>query len=143
LTRVDDPHDRSLPAIAVTCAEGVAVAIAARDSRARLGIAVASISGSPHNDALGPTERAILSRWAGPARSEWSARFRCAREAAARSIGMRIADDPTAAEVVQADATSGVLQVRIAATSARPMLVATARRGESVWAWTSGEGVDP
>jgi malonyl CoA-acyl carrier protein transacylase len=143
LTWVDDPHDRSLPAIAVAGAEGVAVAIAARDSRARLGVAVASISGSPHNDAPSPTERAILSRWAGPARSEWSARFRCAREAAARSIGMRIDDDPTAAEVVQADATSGVLRVRIAATTAKPMPVATARRGESVWAWTSGEGVDP
>jgi hypothetical protein len=144
LTRVDEPRDRSLPAIAIADADGVAVAIAARNPRARPGIAVASIPARPDDEVpLTPLERTILARWSGPARAEWSARFRCAREAAVRSAGKGIADAGQASEVVHADAASGVLHVRIAATDARPMLVATAQRGESVWAWTLGQGVEP
>jgi hypothetical protein len=145
LTRVDDSRDRSLPAIAIADADGVAIAIAARDPHARLGAAVAPISGRPPDveAAFTPGERTILTRWTGLARAEWSARFRCAKEAAVRSAGTGIADDQHAAEVVHADIGSGALHVRIAATGVRPMLVASARRGESVWAWTLGEGVDP
>ncbi len=44
LTRLDDASDRSLPSIAIADAEGVAVAIAARDPDARLGIAIAPIA---------------------------------------------------------------------------------------------------
>jgi 4'-phosphopantetheinyl transferase superfamily len=124
----------------------VAIAIAARDPHARPGAAVAPISGRPPDDveaAFTPGERTILARWTGPARAEWSARFRCAKEAAVRSAGAGIADDPHAVEVVHANIGGGALQVRPAATGVRPMLVASARRGESVWAWTLGEGVDP
>ncbi len=90
MTRVDDPADRSLPAIAIAEAEGVAVAIAARDPRARAGIAVERIPerpGGPEESRLTPGERALLARWSGPARIEWITRFGCAREAAARAAG--------------------------------------------------------
>jgi malonyl CoA-acyl carrier protein transacylase len=144
LTRVDQPRDRSLPPIAIADADGVAVAIAARDPRAHPGIAVAAIPARPDDESAStPPERTLLARWSGPDRTEWSARFRCAREAAIRSAGTRIAGDRSAADVVHADATSGAVHVRIGATGARPMHVATARRGESVWAWTLGQGVEP
>ena len=81
LTRVDDPADRSLPAIAIAEAEGVAVAIAARDPRDRVGIAVERIPERPsglEESRFTPGERAILARWSGPTRLEWIARFGCA-----------------------------------------------------------------
>jgi hypothetical protein len=146
LTRVDDPGDRSLPSIAIADAEGVAVAIAARDPRARAGIAVALISGRPGNfeeAALTPGERALLARWTGPCRAEWVARFLCARSAADRSAGTGVASSPHAAEVVRADEASGILHVRLGSTNNEPLRVVSGRRGEYAWAWTLGGGVEP
>jgi hypothetical protein len=142
LTHVEDPLDRSIPSIAIADADGVAVAIAAPDPVARLGIAVAPIPNRPEAD-FTAAERAILSRWDGPARSEWAARFRCARDAALRSAGMGIAEGRHAAEVVRADATSGLLHVRLDASGVNPLPVASARRGDYAWAWTLGEGANP
>jgi hypothetical protein len=138
--RVDDPRDRSLPSVAIADAEGVAVAIAVRDPRIRPGIAVASIAGEP---ALTPGERTLLARWPAPEQSEWSVRFRCAREAAIRAAGAGFATGLPAAEVVRLDESSGAVQVRIASIESSPIRVTTGRRGEYAWAWTLGEGVEP
>ncbi len=146
LTRVDDPADRSLPAIAIAEAEGVALAIAARDPRARVGIAVERITertGGSEESRFTPGERALLARWSGPARLEWIARFGCAREAAARAAGTALAGEPNTAEVVRADEASGVLHVRADTPSTETWRVASARRGEYAWAWTLGGRIEP
>jgi malonyl CoA-acyl carrier protein transacylase len=140
LIRIDDPRDRSLPSIAIADAEGVAVAIAARDPQIRPGIAVASI---PGESAFTPGEQAALARWPDPKKAEWAARFRCAREAAIKASGAGSATSSQPAEVVRVDESSGAILVRIAATDAPLIRVTTGRRGEYAWAWTLGEGVEP
>jgi hypothetical protein len=141
LTRVDDLADRSLPSIAIADAEGVAIAIAKRDPRARLGIAVAVIAERPddHEEStFTPGEQAILARWTGPARVEWSARLRCAREAACAAL----VEAAPAPEVVGIDESSGAVHVRMAAVTKQSLCVVSAQRGEYAWAWTIGEGVE-
>ena len=146
LTRVDAPADRSLPAIAIAEAEGVAVAIAARDPRARVGIDVELISDRPggfEESRFTPGERALLARWSGSARADWITRFGCARAAAARAVGTGPAGGAHAAEVVRVDEPGGVLHVRPGPTITEPLRVASARRGDYAWAWTLVGGVEP
>jgi hypothetical protein len=147
LIRVDDPGDRTLPAVAIADADGVAVAIAARDAEARLGIAVEVIGGHPgglEEVAFTQGERDLLARWSGPNSLEWVARFSCAKEAAARAVGVDLAGGPSAAEVVRADEATGVLHLRLASTITGPLRVASARRGEYAWAWARARGgVEP
>jgi hypothetical protein len=147
LIRVDDPGDQTLPAIAIADADGVAVAIAARDPMAHLGIAVAVIpahTGGLEQAALTPSERALLGRWSGPTSLEWAARFACAREAAARAVGTGLDGGTRPAEIIDADEVTGDVRVRLASTTDVPLRVASARRGEYAWAWAlAGGGVQP
>jgi phosphopantetheinyl transferase (holo-ACP synthase) len=145
LARFDDLSDRMLPSIAIAEADGVALAVAVREPGARPGIAVAPIPHRPDGlaeSAFTSGERALLSRWAGPALLEWAARFQCAREAAIAAAGTGSATGPQAGEVVRADESSGAVHVRLDATSAKPLRVATARRGEYAWALTLREGAE-
>jgi hypothetical protein len=97
-----------------------------------------------------PSEQSLLSRWSGPARAEWAARFRCARQAAARAAGMGQDAGSSSAEVVHVDEDTGVLQVRIAPALpaaypdrlVNPLRVISARRGEHAWAGTLAEGAE-
>ncbi len=148
LTRVDYPSDRTLPSIAIAEAGGVAVAVAvaAREPRARPGIAVATIPvrpDGPEEPVFSAGERALLSGWSGPARFEWAVRFRCAKQAAIQAAGTGFAAGTIAAEVVRVDQPSGTLHVRLDSMSARPLRVASARRGEYAWALTLREGAGP
>jgi hypothetical protein len=145
LVRVADPSDRSLPSIAIAEAGGVAMAAAARDPRARLGIAVAPIADRSRGLAesrLAEGERALLARWTGPASLEWTARFHCAKEAAIAAAGAGFAGDQHAAEVVRADESNGILHVRVDSMSGEPLRVASARRAEYAWALTLAEGAE-
>jgi malonyl CoA-acyl carrier protein transacylase len=145
LIRVDDPGDWTLPAIAISDADGVAVATAARDPRTLSGIAVAVIAARPSGleTIFTPGERAILARWSGPDSPEWVARFSCAKEAAARAAGTGLDGGPHATEVVRADEVTGVLHVSLASTITGALRVTTARRGEYAWARAqSGRGVE-
>ena len=45
-------------------------------------------------------ERSLLDRWTGPSRTEWVARFWCAKEAAAKASGLGFAGGPASAEIV-------------------------------------------
>ena len=153
LVRVQDTEDRSLPAISIAHADGVAVALAARDPSALVGIDVEPITNRPpgfEESAFTPTERRSLSRWTGGRRAEWVARFWCAKEAAAKAAGVGLAAGPTSAEVVGIDEESAEMQVRLppellAACPQRiesPLRVVSARRGNYAWAWTLGEGAE-
>ncbi len=137
LTRVEDPGDRSLPSIAIGQAEGVAVAIAVREPGARPGIAVATVLPDADDADLTAAERELLVGLS-HSRAEWLARFRCAREAAARCDGAGI--DGHRAEVVGAEGTGGALRVRPNPTAPETLLVHTNRRGECAWAWTLKDG---
>ncbi len=151
LVRVQDREDRALPAISIAHADGVAVALAARDPSALVGIDVEPITSRPsgfEESAFTPAERSLLDRWTGANRAEWVARFWCAKEAAAKAAGVGLAAGPSSAEVVGIDEGSAEMLVRLspellAACSKRiesHLRAVSARRGNYAWAWTLEAG---
>jgi acyl transferase domain-containing protein/phosphopantetheinyl transferase len=151
LVHVGDPGDRSLPAISIAHADGVAVALGASDPSALVGIDVEPVTNRPlgfEESAFTQDERTMLGRWNGANRAEWVARFWCAREAAAKAVGVGLSAGPKIAEVVSIDERSGEMHVRLSlelrtACSERMenhLRVFSARRGHYAWAWTLGEG---
>ena len=146
------PGDRSLPAISIADCDGVAVAVAALDPAARVGIEVAAIIDRPESflaSAFTRGERSLLERWQGSSRLEWIARFWCAKEAAAKAAGVDSAGDPADFEVTGFDLDSGAMQIRLAPAApaasgdhfVNPLRVVSARRAGHAWAWTLGAGV--
>jgi acyl transferase domain-containing protein len=150
-TRVVEPDDASLPAIAIADCDGVAVALAALEQAARPGIAVAAIAAGEENflaSAFTAPERSLLARLAPASRVEWIARLWCAKQAAARSVNMQ--PDAPAALVRDFDPETGVVRVCLASDgraaadrNAQVLRVVSARRGGFAWAWTLGEGAEP
>jgi len=153
LIHLGQPGDPSLPAISIADCDGVAVAVAALDPAARVGIDVAAIVDRPESflaSAFTFQERSLLCRWEGSSRMEWVARFWCAKQAAARAAGGGSAALPAGAEVVRFDEGSGAMHVSLApavvAASAHhivnPLRVVSARRAGHAWAWTLGAGAE-
>ncbi len=138
-----------LPALSIAHVDGVAVALAAVDPGARVGIDLEPIverSSGFEATAFTPGERALLDSWAGLERAERVARFWCAKEAVAKATGLGFVDGPSGSEVVSvlADGIVGVrLWGKLAASwpelADRPIRVITGRRGDHAWAWTLGE----
>jgi acyl transferase domain-containing protein/phosphopantetheinyl transferase len=165
LTIASDEHGRPLlsrlgeaapgltPAISIAHADGVALALAALDPTARVGIDIEPIVDRPASfeaTAFTSRERALLDRWMGPSRAEWTTRFWCAREAAAKATGLRSAGGPSRVEVVDVNEETGVIDVRVATeqvtapadkVSENPLHVVSGRRGQRAWAWTLGKGI--
>ncbi len=164
LAVVSDRHDRpnlfSLsapadPAAAVSIAhtDGIAVAIAAANPAACVGIDVEAIVDIPavfEASAFTPAEQLLLSKFAAPVRAEWIARFRCGKDAAAKAMGFGLPAEPLACEIAQVDETSGIMRVQVrtqvdqapAAMAVDSLFVVSQRRGDHVWAWTLLEGAD-
>jgi acyl transferase domain-containing protein/phosphopantetheinyl transferase (holo-ACP synthase) len=154
LNRLEGMAAAAMPAISIAHAEGVAIALAVLDPTARVGIDVEPIIDRPATflvEAFTPRERALLDRWTGPSRSEWIARFWCAKVAAAKASGMGLAGRPAIAEVVDFHEDTGVVHVRLApeglapgAENAyeNPLRVISARRGQRAWAWTIRKGIN-
>jgi phosphopantetheinyl transferase len=151
LVRVEDREDRSLPAISIAHAEGVAVALAARDSSASVGIDVEPITNRPpgfEETAFTASERSLLDRFTATDRAEWVTRFWCAKQAAAKAAGVGLSAGPLSAEIVAVDQESAAMNVRLSPESlaacarriANPLRIVSARRGNYAWAWTLGEG---
>ncbi|HWE36300.1 MAG TPA: beta-ketoacyl synthase N-terminal-like domain-containing protein, partial [Isosphaeraceae bacterium] len=137
--------DEAMPAVSIAHTAGVAVAIAAHDPAARVGIDVEKVvdrAATFEAMAFSPRERALLDRLPRGARAEWIARFWTAKEAAAKATGLALIAGPSSVEVVAADEEGriGVVLRDELATScldlAEPLHVRTDRRGEYVWAWT-------
>jgi phosphopantetheinyl transferase len=152
-----EPDRTDLPAVSIAHTQGVAVAIAAPDPDARVGIDVEPITDrSPGFERLAfdDAERAWLDRLAGsdpgPGRAEWVARLWCAKEAVAKATGLGLVGGPGSVSVVAADAASGVVAVALGPDLAaacpdrenRPLRAVTARRGDHAWAWTLAERID-
>jgi acyl transferase domain-containing protein/phosphopantetheinyl transferase (holo-ACP synthase) len=152
LAHVAAPADLTLPSISIAHCEGVAVALAANDPSARLGIDVAAITERPESfeaSAFTTGERSLLDRWPGSSRSEWVTRFWCAKEAAVKATGgAGPASGSSSAEILDVDDASGVLRVGLAPElvgasrdhGADSLRVVSARRGDYAWAWVLGEG---
>ncbi|WP_435010545.1 beta-ketoacyl synthase N-terminal-like domain-containing protein [Tundrisphaera lichenicola] len=147
-----DPSRIDLPSISIAHVDGVAVALASLDPRARLGIDVEPIverSGGFESTAFLPGEIELLGGRSGADRAEWVARLWCAKEATAKATGLGFIDGPSGVEVVQVG-RDGVLVVRLRGglasscpdLSGFPIRVTTARRGDRIWAWTLGERID-
>ncbi|HEV3120718.1 MAG TPA: 4'-phosphopantetheinyl transferase superfamily protein, partial [Isosphaeraceae bacterium] len=150
---VAEPQGPALPAISIAHTDGVAVALAALDPEARVGIDVERIeerSVGFEAKAFSASERALLDLLPSP-RSAWVARFWCAKEAVAKVTGFGLMGDPANVEIVKAEAHDGSLNVRLGPklANACPALagaclkVYSQRRGDYVWAWTIAEGAQP
>jgi phosphopantetheine--protein transferase-like protein len=128
------------------------VALAALDPDAPVGVDVEPIvERDPSFEAAAFTsgERTLLDRWSGPSRAEWTARFWCAKEAAAKASGLGLAGGPASAEILLVHEETGAIDVHLAPELAAawpefdcrtPVRVVSARRGQHVWAWTIGTG---
>ena len=143
-----DPGDGAMPAVSIAHTEGVAVAIAGRNPRARVGIDVEKIverAASFEAMAFSAGERSLLDRAPGD-RAEWVARLWTAKEAAAKATGLAMAAGPSSVEAVATD-EDGRVDVALGAELAgacpdlagRPIAVRTGRRGGYIWAWTVNE----
>jgi phosphopantetheinyl transferase len=150
-----EPDRTDLPAVSIAHTKGVAVAIAAPDPDARVGIDVEPITErSPDFErlAFAAGERAWLDRLAdpGPGRAEWVARLWCAKEAVAKATGLGLVGGPGSVSVVGVEAAGGAVAVALGPelAAACPDLgdhrlrAVTQRRGEYVWAWTLAERID-
>jgi malonyl CoA-acyl carrier protein transacylase/phosphopantetheinyl transferase (holo-ACP synthase) len=149
-----EPWRDDLPAVSIAHAGGVAVALAALDPGARVGIDVEPIvprGAGFEAIAFDDAERALLDEVGRSDRAEWVARFWCAKEAVAKASGRGMAGGPSGSAVVAADLISGVVamepgpELRAACPewSGRTIRVVTARRGDYAWAWTVGDGGPP
>jgi acyl transferase domain-containing protein/phosphopantetheinyl transferase (holo-ACP synthase) len=146
-----EPGRADLPSISIAHVEGVAVALACVDPASRIGIDVEPIvdrSSRFEATAFLLGERGLLDRWSGPERSEWVARFWCAKEAVAKATGRGFVEGPSGVEVVEVgrDGTlgarlRGALGVSCPDLANQIIRVVTARRGEFAWAWTLAEGI--
>ena len=151
-----EPDRTDLPAVSIAHTNGVAVALAAPDPDARVGIDVEPIAErSPDFERLAfdAAELEWLDRLApepGALRAEWIARLWCAKEAVAKATGLGLVGGPRAVAVVAVETTTGAVAVALGPELAahcpdlngRPVRATTARRGEYVWAWTLGERID-
>jgi hypothetical protein len=131
-------------AVSMAHAEGVAVAIAAADPRARTGIEVEAISIGPEDvdsSEFTAPEQLLLARCSPPDRAEWITRIRCARNAARRAIGLSV-------EITDVHEDSGIMRAKVAVETdqalaagiVESLFVVTRRRGGYAWAWTLVEG---
>lgn len=121
LVAVDVP---AMPALTFAHAEGVAVALACDNPATPLGIDVARM------DAV-ETDAAEVDP------NEMPARLESACRAAASAFGIRVED----VTIVDVDRSQGEVHVRVPSAAGSAIRVATARRGDHVWAWTLGERV--
>lgn len=144
-----EPERKGLPAVSLTHTEGVALALAALDPETRVGIDVERIverEAGFEEIAFTDDERRWLDAVAEADRSEWIARFWCAKEAGAKATGFALLAGPASVQVVSADRRSGAVNVVLGPDLAnacrdwdeRPIQTFTARRGEYAWAWTLG-----
>jgi len=152
LRSLAEPGQDDLPAVSIAHADGVAVALAALDPTARVGIDVMPIADrSPgfESVAFTPAELAFLDHLAGAsaARAEWVARLWAAKEAAAKATGLGLVGGPTDVEIVEVTPDHGTVAVAPGATlrgswpvaEGDAMRVHTERRGSYAWAWTRGD----
>jgi phosphopantetheinyl transferase (holo-ACP synthase) len=136
-----EPNRADMPAVSIAHTEGVAIAIAARDPRSRVGIDVERIvdrSESFEAIAFVPEERALIPR---NDRDAWIARFWTAKEAAAKATGLALLAGPSSVRVVSINGETLALKLGPDLAAACPDLmdrtlnVRTARRGDYVWAY--------
>ncbi len=142
------------PDVSIAHVEGVAVAIAARQSGSRVGIDIEPIverSSSFETLAFSDDERKLLDDVLHDLRAEWIARFWCAKEAAAKAVGEGLIGGPKTVAVVSADWRSGVVNVgpgsefgeACSKSLAELIRVQTCKRGNFAWAWAVLEQREP
>jgi len=151
MIHLGQPENADLPAISIAHCEGVAVALASVDPLSRPGIDVEAIVDRPEGfeaSAFTLEEQALFDCWPASSRTEWIARFWCAKEAAAKAAGTGFNLGAKSAQVVEVDVASGVMHVKLTPPFAaenldslvNPIRVVSARRAGYAWAWTLGEG---
>jgi phosphopantetheinyl transferase len=142
-----EPGRSDLPVVSIAHAEEVAVAIAAVDPGARVGIDVARVVSrgeSFERTAFDDGERRLLDAIDPRERDAWAARMWCAKEAAAKATGHALIAGPRSVVADSLDAASGVIGVRLGRELVAacpelgpgPFRVSTAVRDGYAWAWT-------
>jgi acyl transferase domain-containing protein/4'-phosphopantetheinyl transferase EntD len=141
------PDWTSTPSVSIAHTEGAAIALAARNPHARVGIDVERIvSRSEAFEAIAFSvgERALLDCLAKDARDEWCARLWCAKESAAKATGLALVAGPSSVDVIEVDQETGQMLVKLGPDLANscpelakvPVLVSTHRREDFAWGWT-------
>ncbi|MEO6811736.1 MAG: phosphopantetheine-binding protein, partial [Isosphaeraceae bacterium] len=137
-----EPTRADLPKVSIAHADGVAVALAASDPKARVGIDVERIEARGANFesfTMSAAEQSFFDHLSSMSLSlpEWVSRVRTARRAAARATGLD--DQESNFEVIDADVNTGMMLVQLspplAGSSFDPIHIPTVRRGEYIWAW--------
>jgi acyl transferase domain-containing protein len=154
LARADQIATEIGPAVSIAYRDGVAVALAACDPEARIGIEVEAIVEPPEviePTNVSPVEREILAHLTGTSRAEWAARLRCARRAALKALAITASADADDVEIAGVDQDTGEIHVKLSPAcprsqspqSDRPLRIFSARRDGHVWAWALEEGAEP
>lgn len=132
-------------AIAIASRDGVAVALAAADPRAGVGVSLGHVApSSPQIDvgALTEPERLLVAQ--SPEPREWLVRVRCAREAASKVGCIPNDRGPVHVEALELDAATGHVLVCIhSPTGGETLRVTTLRLGGNVAAWCHVPGRNP
>ncbi len=116
-----DGADSAVAAVSIAHSDGIAVAIAAADPRALVGIDVEHIVERPEGfeaTAFSPGEQQLLDRWPPASRNEWIARFWCAKGAAAKASGLAASAGPRDCQITQVEDDTGIMRVRLGPTLA-------------------------
>ncbi|MFO0907748.1 MAG: beta-ketoacyl synthase N-terminal-like domain-containing protein [Isosphaeraceae bacterium] len=140
----------TLPSLSIAHTEGVAVAIACREARVRVGVDVERVQtreASFEAAAFSADERGWLDDQTTTQadRDEWITRFWCAKEAVAKATGFGLISGPEGVLIIEADRATGQISARLngeLALRCRGMLPSTLtvqseRRGEHVWTWVA------
>ena len=145
-----DPYGRPLvhagerlqPSVSIAHSHGSAVALAALDPAARVGIDLESLA-NRHEDfqaiAFSPDERHLLSALPPPLRQEWALRMWCAKEAVGKAVGRGLSAGLLAFHITRID--TGIIDVvlrdgaleQCPQLRGRPLNVYTARESNFVF----------
>ena len=142
-----NPERDDMPAVSIAYTDGVAVGIAAPDSKAHLGIDIVSLeqgSDARQSALISAQDRFLLEQLDGTVHDEWRGRIHAAKQAVAKALCAGPAVAPEFARAVELNPCTGEVRVAVAQdfthTETRPSpthwRVFTHRRGDYVWAWT-------
>jgi phosphopantetheinyl transferase len=131
------------PVVSIAHSGGLAVALAALDSRSLVGIDIEQLSTRTDGYAtvaFAPHERQLVSALDEEARREWHLRMWCAKEAVGKALGRGLAPGLNALRVTEARFADGAIRLRLGdaleaefpAVGRRELVTSTTREGDYV-----------
>jgi phosphopantetheine--protein transferase-like protein len=134
-------HVDAMPAVSISHTSGLAMAVAGRSSESSsVGVdieQIGRITAEVERLVLSADERELLAKVENGARSEWTTRLWCAKEAVGKALGRGVLPVPATLRVREADLRTG----RVAVAVSKELTSDLARPGNTyVTAYTGAEG---